>query len=34
MPGARRDGLGAKAAETGVEIPAVLAEQLQRLAQG
>jgi (2R)-3-sulfolactate dehydrogenase (NADP+) len=32
LPGARRGGLGAKARETGVEIPAALAEQLQRLA--
>ena len=32
LPGARRDGLGAKAAEAGVEIPAALADQLQRLA--
>jgi (2R)-3-sulfolactate dehydrogenase (NADP+) len=31
-PGARRGGFGAKARETGVEIPAALAEQLQRLA--
>ncbi|MEO8739354.1 MAG: Ldh family oxidoreductase [Casimicrobiaceae bacterium] len=32
LPGARRAGLGAKAAEAGVEIPPALAEQLQRLA--
>ena len=32
LPGARRRGLGAKAAEAGVEISAALAEQLQRLA--
>jgi len=34
LPGARRRALGVKAARDGVEIPAALAEQLQRLAAG
>jgi (2R)-3-sulfolactate dehydrogenase (NADP+) len=34
LPGARRRALGGKAARDGVEIPAALAEQLQRLAAG